>query len=982
MVLLFEEIVSRISKVLQGRQHHKMSLISLLYSIPTLLDGSTASSNVIEASNRAAARWEQIIVGDLSDQGAIDDFEITVQAGLLGGGDDGAGGVLANAGPDLLRSASDANPFLPYTASTGVDMADAGDVEALTEIMIHEFGHALGFVSGVLSSFNYIDGAGNFIGPNALSEYNQIVPGASSVPMQTSTSSHWDETAFGTEIMTPFYNVNSVVSTLTVGAFEDIGYTVDYSKADVYTSPSGAGLFPPGAISGVGGVLVRGQEITVESVWDDTDMTHILLDEIIVDNFHSETGLQLRSKPDESLIVKLQGSSAGFTATGTKIDIDDRIGGVVQILGQPNFPVILTSLGDDTVGASTDILGFDVTDTNLNGSASEPRAGDWRSLEFLPLSHDRNVAVFVESESVNTKGLDKNGIVDDALYLGFLAPNFAISTPTVTNTSESAQEKSGSENKRLGFEVHGAIAFDSPSDVDIYAFNGYAGSEVWIDVDKTSSSLDAMVELLDASGEVVLARSLDSQRDALDFASIVEGALPLEKDGYRGGDFYTRNPRDPGFRVILPGVEGEDTRYFIRVRSQPTAGATLPEHLTTMSSNDDADVQAGKTSGTYELRARLKQRDDKPGSTVQFADIRYPTIGIDVQGLPSHSPLTGENGENQTDDNDTFEQAHELGNLLASDRGTISVAGEISEESDIDWYKFDVDYVPEQDGPGNWATMFDIDYADGFRGDLTLSVFDAAGTLIFVGRDSDIADDQPGENQENDFDDVSRGSIGTLDPYIGSVHLPEGPGNTYYVAVSSNDFMPAVLDGIRGGATDESGARLEAVSSVQRVVEDHINHIGYHTVPAPGVDNHILPEAQAMIDTTDATTLDAHIRKFTMDDVLVFVSTGNTIRAYDLAGNLNYVVNETTGNDYAGISLGDLDMRPDGRLFTYAGINTVGGGSNGNAGRVAEVDTGDGTFVQQSNDAIANRTVQNPTSWQTNTNTVLSFAFDLNPGDS
>ena len=56
--------------------------------------------------------------------------------------------------------------------------------------------------------------------------------------------------------MTPFYDVNGVVSTLTVGAFEDIGYTVDYSKADVYTSPSGAGLFPPGAISGVGGVLM------------------------------------------------------------------------------------------------------------------------------------------------------------------------------------------------------------------------------------------------------------------------------------------------------------------------------------------------------------------------------------------------------------------------------------------------------------------------------------------------------------------------------------------------------------------------------------------------------------------------------------------------------------------------------------------------------------------------------------------------------
>ena len=47
----------------------------------------------------------------------------------------------------------------------------------------------------------------------------------------------------------------------------------------------------------------------------------------------------------------------------------------------------------------------------------------------------------------------------------------------MTNTSESA-EKSGNENKRLGFEVHGSIAFDSPSDVDVYAFNGW--DQVWL----------------------------------------------------------------------------------------------------------------------------------------------------------------------------------------------------------------------------------------------------------------------------------------------------------------------------------------------------------------------------------------------------------------------------------------------------------------------------------------------------------------------
>jgi len=79
---------------------------------------------------------------------AIDDCEVTIQAGLLGDSDsDGAGGVLANAGPRLQRSASDANPYLPYTGDVGIDMADTGDLQQLTEVMIHELGHALGFVS-------------------------------------------------------------------------------------------------------------------------------------------------------------------------------------------------------------------------------------------------------------------------------------------------------------------------------------------------------------------------------------------------------------------------------------------------------------------------------------------------------------------------------------------------------------------------------------------------------------------------------------------------------------------------------------------------------------------------------------------------------------------------------------------------------------------------------------------------------------------
>ena len=53
-------------------------------------------------------------------------------------------------------------------------------------------------------------------------------------------------------------------------------------------------------------------------------------------------------------MVKLHGIDAGFTATGVPLDIDDRIGGTVQVVGTPGHPVVMTSAFDSTVGAGLD----------------------------------------------------------------------------------------------------------------------------------------------------------------------------------------------------------------------------------------------------------------------------------------------------------------------------------------------------------------------------------------------------------------------------------------------------------------------------------------------------------------------------------------------------------------------------------------------------------------------------------------------------
>ncbi len=715
-------------------------------------------------------------------------------------------------------------------------------------------------------------------------------------------------------------NANSLSDVERPDVGRSTGGLARYTQYDTNVGPLVAGnrlAYAAGGAAAIAGMTVRGEEITVESVWDDTDIVHVVQDEIIVNNFHTATGLRLQSRPDASLVVKLFGSDAGFTASGEALDITDRIGGTVQVIGQPGFPVVLTSLRDDTIGASLDPIGLTVKDTNVDGSSTSPAPGDWRSVKFLPYSNDRNVAVMLEAEKTHTGGVDTNNTPVTAQQIGVLAPNYA----TAGNTPESAQEKSGDEIRRLGFEIHGAISPDSPSDVDVYRFTGYAGSEVWIDIDKTSSSLDTMVEFLDSAG-VVIARSADSFGDA-GLGATVGTALSLTKQSYLGTDFYSQNSKDAGFRVILPGVVGTQQNYFVRVRSQPkyepvstgagngnVAATSLLDYRNGLV--DPSQVASGATAGTYELRIRLRQHDEKPGSTVRYADIRFPTIGIDAQGLPGRSNLVGETGEIPGSDNNSFDAAQYIGNLLQSDQATISVAGSMANEGDIDWYAFDLDLARVQSGGIWWPTMFDIDYGDGFRGDLTLSVFDKAGNLIYVGRDSNIDDDQPGPGQGVDFDDLSRGSNGRLDPYIGTVQLPTGTVDAafggsvnarYYVAVSSNERLPMALNAFYNEAATNTSVRLEPINSLARVVD---NNLPLQVVP------------------------------WTLADVALYVSTATSLRIVDpLQGGTKATIEDDYGVDR---DIGDLVMRSDGRLYSYAGITLL----PNSAGRLESVDPGTG----------------------------------------
>ncbi|MCC6510379.1 MAG: pre-peptidase C-terminal domain-containing protein, partial [Pirellulaceae bacterium] len=385
------------------------------------------------------------------------------------------------------------------------------------------------------------------------------------------------------------------------------------------------------------GLEIRGDTLTTASVWDDTDIVHVLFDGIFIENVQHEGGLRLQSAANESLVVKFFGYGsnfnrnlgAGITASGQLTSGNNRIGGALHVLGQPGFPVILTSLRDDTVGAGLEPDGSPQTDTNNDGIGSIPQSADWRGLLLDQDSNDRNVAPILETESPTSAAPGPNGSALSAQVLGDLA----------------ARPSASSENLRLGFAVEGVLG--QREDVDVYSFTAEAGSEIWLDVDYTNHNTDLVLELLDANGSL-LARSDDSTFETIDPALLVTTGLisssnvnrmPVRVNGVRTTsaglvkEDGTINPSDPGMRVLLPGAANTRSTFYFRVRS---------------ASADINAIDAGLTKGSYHVQVRLREQQEFAGSTIDFADIRYAMNGVRLRGLPGTSPLIGEAQEDES----------------------------------------------------------------------------------------------------------------------------------------------------------------------------------------------------------------------------------------------------------------------------------------------------------------------------------------------
>jgi hypothetical protein len=204
----------------------------------------------------AQERWESLVTGELENvlltanagecgadspalNQTVDDLMILVTVGPI----DGPGKVLGSAGPCFIRISND----LTVLGAMIFDSEDLEDIEAeglLSDLILHEMGHVLGYGSlwpfqGLLADASLPPANGtdpHFTGGQAIAAFNEIGGAAyagAKVPVEDTggegtADGHWRESVFDNELMTGFINVEqNPVSVVTVASLADQGYAVN-----------------------------------------------------------------------------------------------------------------------------------------------------------------------------------------------------------------------------------------------------------------------------------------------------------------------------------------------------------------------------------------------------------------------------------------------------------------------------------------------------------------------------------------------------------------------------------------------------------------------------------------------------------------------------------------------------------------------------------------------------------------------------------
>jgi PKD repeat protein len=215
------------------------------------------------AFQAAATRWQTIITADVPDSTQTflaADCGVAGQTDVVGVDDlviwvDTIAYNAAN--PNLLGQAGPCFSRQPSRLTLVGDMAFVDTqldklltANQLTDTVMHEMGHILGIGThwnnnpsiaiGLSSTAGTCGTNPQFVGTNALREYHAL-GGAGNITIENTggvgtCDGHWKETIFGTELMTGYLNggVANPLSKITLGSMQDLGYSIDLTKADSY----------------------------------------------------------------------------------------------------------------------------------------------------------------------------------------------------------------------------------------------------------------------------------------------------------------------------------------------------------------------------------------------------------------------------------------------------------------------------------------------------------------------------------------------------------------------------------------------------------------------------------------------------------------------------------------------------------------------------------------------------------------------------
>ena len=232
----------------------------------------------LHAFAEAAARWERVVTGDLPEG------HVAVQAGTCGPNspqvdatvDDllilvalhNSAGFLAGAAPCVLRDGS----LLPILGVIELDTGPLGG-QYLMNIISHEIGHVLGIGGERWGSLlSGIDGPDpHFTGAQAVAAFNSVGGDAYSlgekVPVANlgAVGTHWRQSIFGPELMATVTNFSNPISLVTVAALADLGWEVDFGRAEPYALPGTQPALTKSSAIDVGDDLIRGPVRVVDS---------------------------------------------------------------------------------------------------------------------------------------------------------------------------------------------------------------------------------------------------------------------------------------------------------------------------------------------------------------------------------------------------------------------------------------------------------------------------------------------------------------------------------------------------------------------------------------------------------------------------------------------------------------------------------------------------------------------------------------------